>query len=210
MTDEYTVLAGAYVFGALPGDERRRFEDHLGGCAACRAEVAGFAPIPALLTNAESVAPVELPASVPEHAAERVTGEHGRLVRSRRRWRWVATIAAAAAVVLLAVLVRPAPAPEPDRVAPVASGPVIGAVTLHERAWGTALSIELEGLPQRDRYVLWVVGPGGMREQAAIWGPTPAGVAIVAGASSIPTGEVRAVVVADGTGSELATGEPGT
>ncbi|OJV81502.1 MAG: hypothetical protein BGO37_06060 [Cellulomonas sp. 73-92] len=47
---------GAYVLGALAPDERRAYEDHLAGCARCRAAVAELAPLPGLLARARPVA----------------------------------------------------------------------------------------------------------------------------------------------------------
>jgi len=79
---------------------------------------------------------------------------------------------------------------------------VTGEVTIDARTWGTAVHLELEGLPQRDRYVAWVVDDGGNRQQAATWGPTPTGAARLDGASSTPTNRVTAVVVTDATGDE--------
>ncbi|WP_229710994.1 zf-HC2 domain-containing protein, partial [Sinomonas atrocyanea] len=40
---------GAYVLGALSGQERQAVEDHLAQCAQCRAELAGLETLPALL-----------------------------------------------------------------------------------------------------------------------------------------------------------------
>jgi hypothetical protein len=40
MSCEHTDDAGAWVLGALPGDEQERFAAHLGGCEICRREVA--------------------------------------------------------------------------------------------------------------------------------------------------------------------------
>ncbi len=38
--DEFVRMAGAYLDGELPDNERRRFEDHLAVCDACRRELA--------------------------------------------------------------------------------------------------------------------------------------------------------------------------
>jgi predicted anti-sigma-YlaC factor YlaD len=38
--DEFDRMAGAYLDGELPDNERRRFEDHLAACDACRRELA--------------------------------------------------------------------------------------------------------------------------------------------------------------------------
>jgi anti-sigma-K factor RskA len=106
-------LSGAYAVDALDADERVEFEQHLSGCADCRAEVASFRETAALITDAETEAP---PASLrsgvlsgisqirpipPETPSlpERIepAGPSG----VRRRW-FPQLLAAAAAVVLLA------------------------------------------------------------------------------------------------------------
>ena len=55
---------GAYVLGALEPAEHAEVAAHLEDCAACRAEVADFAPLPGLLgrlTPAEATADVSVP-----------------------------------------------------------------------------------------------------------------------------------------------------
>jgi hypothetical protein len=84
----------------------------------------------------------------------------------------------------------------------IQSTAVAGEVAIDARPWGTAVHIDLEGLPQRDRYVAWVVDAAGLRQQAATWGPTPAGVARLDGASSIPADRVVSVLVTDSSGAE--------
>jgi len=49
--DDYTDWDAAYVLGALPVAERREYESHLAGCAACRAAVAELAGMPGLLAQ---------------------------------------------------------------------------------------------------------------------------------------------------------------
>ena len=49
--DDYADWDAAYVLGALPVAERREFETHLAGCAACRAAVAELAGMPGLLAQ---------------------------------------------------------------------------------------------------------------------------------------------------------------
>ena len=50
--DELTLLAPAYALGALDPDERREFEEHLGSCDACSAEVRSLSQITAGLAQA--------------------------------------------------------------------------------------------------------------------------------------------------------------
>lgn len=38
--NEFNRMAGAYLDGELPDEERRRFEEHLASCDACRTELA--------------------------------------------------------------------------------------------------------------------------------------------------------------------------
>ena len=75
---------GAYVLGALSPEERRRFEEHLDGCALCAAELAEFADIPALLDRVrpEDLQPVAVTPS-PE-LFDRVSAA-ARVARTRRR-----------------------------------------------------------------------------------------------------------------------------
>ncbi|ALE92120.1 hypothetical protein AOC05_06885 [Arthrobacter alpinus] len=89
--DEFATWDAAYILGALPPTERRAYEDHLAGCAACRARVAGLSPLPGLLAVAGAE---QDPAEVQTVPAYRV---FGRKVR-RRRARWA--LAAAAAVLI--------------------------------------------------------------------------------------------------------------
>jgi anti-sigma-K factor RskA len=49
--DELTLLAPAYALGALDPDERREFEDHLGSCEVCSAEVRSLTRITAGLAQ---------------------------------------------------------------------------------------------------------------------------------------------------------------
>jgi hypothetical protein len=49
--EDYADWDAAYVLGALPVAERREFETHLAGCAACRAAVAELAGMPGLLAQ---------------------------------------------------------------------------------------------------------------------------------------------------------------
>ncbi|TPG13894.1 anti-sigma factor family protein [Pedococcus bigeumensis] len=110
--DEYADWDAAYVLGALSVAERREYEEHLAGCAACRAAVAELAGMPGLLAQlppgevlamdhggalgAEAdgdLMKLEPPASMMPELATRPT----RLGRSR----WLAPVAAAAAALLI-------------------------------------------------------------------------------------------------------------
>ena len=110
--DEYADWDAAYVLGALSVAERREYEEHLAGCAACRAAVAELAGMPGLLAQlppgevlamdhggalgAEGdgdLMKLEPPTSMMPELAPRPT----RLGRSR----WLAPVAAAAAALLI-------------------------------------------------------------------------------------------------------------
>jgi hypothetical protein len=68
----------------------------------------------------------------------------------------------------------------------VQSGSVAtGSVSLDERAWGTAITLDLQDLPPNDSYVAWAVDKSGEWQQVASWGPTPNSSAHVSGASSL-------------------------
>jgi anti-sigma-K factor RskA len=125
VTDRFPHDAAPYVLGALDPDDRREFEEHLVGCADCRAQVQGFAGLPGLLSRipAAEVAramadDLEPPPQLVPELLEQVRRE-----RRSRRWRAVtvgavaACLAATAAGVLVGVV-----GAEPAR-PPSATGP---------------------------------------------------------------------------------------
>jgi anti-sigma factor RsiW len=104
MSCEHREDAGAWVLGALPGDERERFAAHLAGCDACRREVAELQMVADTLPlAAPQVAP-------PPELKERIMSA----VRAE------AAVLAAAGPEADAVA-PPAPAPQPEPAAPPAA-----------------------------------------------------------------------------------------
>ena len=97
-----------YALGVLEGEERRAFEAHIDGCAACAAKLAEARGRVSLL--ALSAKPVAPPATVKNRLMEQVRAENqpaGAEVRREERasgWfgRWTLAWAAAAAVLALA------------------------------------------------------------------------------------------------------------
>jgi hypothetical protein len=110
--DQYADWDASYVLGALSVAERREYEEHLAGCAACRAAVAELAGMPGLLAQLPpgevlamdhggalgadadgDLMKLEPPASLMPELPTRPT----RLGGSR----WLAPVAAAAAALLI-------------------------------------------------------------------------------------------------------------
>ena len=50
-TDEFALFDAAYVLGALSPADRREFEEHLKGCAACASAVGELAGLPGLMSK---------------------------------------------------------------------------------------------------------------------------------------------------------------
>ncbi|MFE9835336.1 anti-sigma factor domain-containing protein [Streptomyces sp. NPDC005551] len=72
------LAVGAYVLHALPAAEEAAFENHLAGCADCRAEVAELLEVVTLLAGAET-------ASVPPHVRARTLEAVSRIPLDRPR-----------------------------------------------------------------------------------------------------------------------------
>ena len=112
--DEYRSWDAAYVLGSLVPSERHEFEEHLSGCAGCRAAVAELAGLPSLLA---ALSPEEAQALGRTDAEGRrrgcSPGWRKRPRRGRRRARLaVAGLvlgAAAASGVVTAAVTTPAP-----------------------------------------------------------------------------------------------------
>lgn len=214
--DDLRFLLGGYVLGGLGADDRHRLEQHLATCAECRAELARLAPLPGLLRRAdESPATARPGDDLLPRLLDAVTRE--RVVRRRRRAVVSGMVAAAVAVAVLAGWSLwdrdPSDAPVPPAATVVALTVVDddttarGQAELLEKAWGTAVTLSAEQLPDEGPFTLQVTSADGTRQLAATWGPTPAGGALVAGATSIPAEEIASVQVL-GPGGPLLAGAP--
>jgi Putative zinc-finger len=151
---------GAYSMGLLEERDRREFEDHLAGCAACAAEVAELSPMAALLRGVE---PAGAAGGEPATGREPGGGEVTELLRrrarqQRQRRRWQVALGAAAGIVLIGggigVGIAAAPQDSPPPAPPLAltgqlhsaTDPgtgVAGTVGLVAKAWGTQVTLDL-------------------------------------------------------------------
>lgn len=124
-----------------------------------------------------------------------------------RRWRR-ATVLSAAAATIVAVLFgatllhtqTPSP-PEGTPLIATAGVSASGSASLQAKPWGTALTLQLQGLPQGDSFTAWVTAPNGTRSIAATWTPSPDGHATLTGAANItdPTHAALQIMQGDTT-----------
>src|SRR3954463_4722741 len=95
MSVEHTDV-GAYALGLLEEDDRRAFEEHLAGCAACASEVESLTGMRALLTE---IAPIDrAPGASLEDMAD-LLSRRRRAARRRRRGTLLIGVAAGAIIV---------------------------------------------------------------------------------------------------------------
>lgn len=207
--DRLRELLGPYVLGGLDAADRALLDRHLSTCPNCREELASYAVLPALLRLGDG--PGSSPAPGPRDGALARTLHTVR--HERRRRRRLALLASAAAVVLglgattaaLIAVQENDPKPDPAALSLVAASGSNsrGETSLTARPWGTSVDLDLSGLPQGQRFVVWVVSADGTRQQAATWASTPDGVAQVTGASALERSEVASVRVTTSAGALL-------
>jgi hypothetical protein len=205
---------GAYLIGSLAPAERAVVDRHLTTCARCRAELAELAPLPGLLARLDpdearhqtlTPSPDLLP-----RALEAVRRQQALDRRRLLRWRIGALAAAAAAVVGVALAAVPALAPTSNPAAPqavpftvVAGATATGTGSMQARGWGTALQLDLAGLPPAPGYQAFATSRDGRTEVAATWGPTAGGRAVVSGATAIQRADLASIEVRTVDGREL-------
>jgi len=223
-TDEFALYDAAYVLGALAPVERREFEDHLKGCAACAAAVSELAGLPGLMST---VSIEELTAEV-EAPPETLLPSLARAVRRERGRRRIAVGTAAAAAACLiavgAVALSGPDSPARPPIAPSAStasgsanlamsavvpSPVTASARLVDMAWGTRIDLTCSysakgtfpagGWP----YALVVIDRGGKVQQVATWKALPDRKLTILGVSSLPRRDVAAVEVRTLSGRTL-------
>jgi hypothetical protein len=215
-TDEFALYDAAYVLDALSPAERREFETHVKGCAACARSTDDLAG----LTDLMSMVSVEEVNAQPEALPETLLPSLVRAVRREQvQSRLAVGTAAAAAACLIAVgavaLTRPdSPARPPvassastdsgttnRAMSAVAPSPVTASARLVDVAWGTRIDLTCryspKGLPTGDGrpYALVVVDRSGAAQQVAAWKALPHRELTVVGASSLARQDIAAVEI---------------
>ncbi|BCW71070.1 zf-HC2 domain-containing protein [Arthrobacter sp. NicSoilB8] len=221
--DEYRSWDAAYVLGSLVSSERHEFEQHMSGCAGCRAAVAELAGLPSLLA---ALSPEEA------QALGRTDGESPvralppglakRAQRGRRRARLavaglVLGAAAASGVVAVAVT-TPAPTAVQTQATsdvtlnftPVVDSALVAKGSLTRQPWGTRIDWECTykispaespswagpGGPRTpEEYGLVVIDSRGGTTQVATWTATPGTVAAPTATTNVPVADIRRVEI---------------
>ena len=222
---------GVYVLGAIDPAERSQVDKHVTGCRECRDEMAGLAGLPALLSrvSAEEIGRISRedtePLPADEAPAEDFVESLVSLTAARRRRnrRWQATAAAAAVVVAVAGAVaglRLASSPPPGRPSATASIPpaswqtarttsalrgITATVRYNKEPWGTAMDIQVSGVPDGTTCQLWVTDSQGVHLAAAGWTVAHGdATAWYPGSSWVPVSQVQGFDVTAGS-RQLAT-----
>jgi predicted anti-sigma-YlaC factor YlaD len=216
---------GVYVLGAIDPAERALVDAHLSTCPECREELAGLAGLPALLrrvpvTEAEWLAHDESDDAHTDQAPseEMLRSLLARTARHRRERMWRG-LAAAAAIVLVA---GSAGAAGWDVLHPAAGGTAppaaVGAPHWHTvsgadratltsvkvrfapQSWGTALNVQVRGVPVGTDCQFQVTDSSGHRFIVGGWTATYGDSSVwYPGATSIPVNNMRSFQITSGT-----------
>jgi len=211
-------LSAAYALDALDADERRAFEEHLGECERCRADVAEFWGTAALLAyGAPASAP---PAGLRDRVLEQVRAERAVVVPLRRRPRLVLGAAsglAAAAAVALAFWVASLSG-ELDRTRAaleVLADPAARSIELEGAAGRLVVDAEghaalvvrdLPAAPDGKTYEAWVIQGDRPRPAGLFEGEDARDLVLLE--RRVPADAVVAVTLEDEGGVDVPTGTP--
>lgn len=181
---EIRQLLGVYVVGAIDPSERALVDDHLGQCPLCRDELAGLAGLPAMLSRIPAADVQRMDAAVtylpaPQEPSDEMLSSLLRKVSVKRRsrmWRSVAAVAAAAVIAAGGAaatmqLTRPPAQVQSADVARAVSpdGRIAALVDYSPTAWGTAMRVQVSGIPSGTTCQFWVVGKDGRASYAGSW-----------------------------------------
>jgi anti-sigma factor RsiW len=177
---------GVYVLGAIDPAERSQVDRHVTGCQECRDELAGLAGLPALLSrvSADEVGRISLEdadaapvgATPPGDLLESALSLTAARRRRQHRWQAAAAVVAAAGIVAGLRLASGAPA---SASAPPASWPtarttsalsgVTATLRYDREPWGTAMDIQVIGVPSGTTCQLWVTDAQGVHLAVSGW-----------------------------------------
>lgn len=196
MSCEHELSVAAYALGTLDGDERREVHEHLQRCAECQVQWERAAPIAPLLVRVPpDVAAAGL--SVPrEQVLDRILAAAAREVTSRARRRRVLAAAASLVLVLAGLGLAVTSQRDPAAFAVAgAQGEVQAWVQLQPSDGGTAIALELTGVPAGQLCRLVVVGEDGRREVTATWEATYSGEATTRAHSDLQVDAIDRLVI---------------
>jgi predicted anti-sigma-YlaC factor YlaD len=200
---------GAYLVGSLAPAEHAALQRHLPGCADCRAELARLAPLPGLLArlDADQVRNRALapgPDLLPR-ILDAVRAKQRAQRRALRRWRLASVAAGVLAVAALGLPPLLGAIPTGTPLLTAAGVTATGTGDLAARPWGTAVALDLTGLPAAPGYLAYAVHRDGNSQVAATWGPTSDGHAAINGATAILRTDLAAIQIRTTDGRPLLT-----
>ena len=213
--ERYRTWDAAYVLGALSGDERREYEDHLAGCARCRSAVAELSGMPGLLSmlDLDEVIALDHEQPDPPLRPEVLTSVLERVStrRSRARWMTAAGVGLAAALLALALVIALRPetfglqsgseqvAAQMYDMTKVSETPINASVAVTGYGWGTRIDMACsygdwgrrDAPPQNLGMV--VIGHDGSRSEIATWLGLSGATALPSGTTPLPADEIATV-----------------
>jgi anti-sigma factor RsiW len=185
---------GAYALGLLEEDDRRAFEEHLGDCTSCTAELGGLGDMRRLLAG---IGPVEVDDEEPEDLSGNITDLVARRRREdRRRRRGTLVIGLAAGVALVAggvtagsAIVSPGGGGEHQHGSPAAdvlasgvrhsatdpSTHAVGIVATRAQPFGTEVGLDLANVRGPLTCRLVAVMRSGQQQPVTEWAVPPKG-----------------------------------
>lgn len=213
--DRYRTWDAAYVLGALSGDERREYEDHLAGCARCRSEVGELSGMPGVLSmlDLDDVIALDHEQPDPPLRPEVLTSVLQRVSTRRGRARWMTTagVGLAAALLTLALVIALRPetfglhsgseqvAAQMFEMTKVSETPINASVAVTGYGWGTRIDMACsygdwgrQDAPPQDLGMV-VIGHDGSRSEIATWLGLSGATALPSGTTPLPAGEIATV-----------------
>ena len=205
MTCPYRIDIAAYLLNALEPDECEHMRTHVPTCPECRPEYDDLHGVTVLLSTLD---PADIGTLAEPSVARENPAEPHRRRRNRHR-----LLAIVVAVVLLSagLVVAGTQPPAGQAVTVSATDPqthVHASVTLASRDWGTQIGLQLSGVAFAQHCSLVVSAADGRQETAATWVANYQGTADVAGATAIPTGQIRRLDIVTLSGHELVSVAP--
>jgi anti-sigma-K factor RskA len=203
-------LSAAYALDALDGDDRRRFEEHLGQCADCRDDVASFHEATASLAyDVDAPAPSQ---ALRERILTKARAERPSNIVALPSRRWglrIATgVAAVAAFAALAFGLWAASLQNEldDRVAVFELTGADGSL-LVEPSGEAILTVDgLGRAPAGKTFEIWVIEEGQARPSGLF--PGAPGRSVVPLTERVPDGAVVAVTLEPAGGTSQPSGKP--